>query len=516
LAPGNAAEVLVVGAGPTGLTLALWLTRLGIRVRVIDRNPEAAPYSRALGVQARTLEFYRQFGGLAEAAVDAGVKVEGANFWTKGRRAAHVPLGDLGEGLTPYPFVLTYAQDQHERLLIERLAELGVAVERESELIAFRQDDRGITATLRNRGTEEACEIAYLAGCDGARSTVRETLGIGFGGGTYSHLFYVADVQAEGPVVDSDIHLELDEADLLAVFPMAGERHIRLVGTIRDDVAGDEKNIGFDDVSRRSMERLHLRVERVNWFSTYRVHHRIADRFRRGRAFLLGDAAHIHSPVGAQGMNTGIGDAVNLAWKLAAVLRGRTTGELLDTFPIERMAFARRLVKTTDRVFTIASKPGPIAERMRTIVMPFLLPRLFRMEAFRRFLFRTLSQIVIRYPQSPLSAGQAGRIRGGDRLPWVRQESGDNFAPLQSLDWQVHVYGTAGESLKSACSRRGVALHAFPWTRSAAKAGLRKDAAYLIRPDGYVALADRAADGAALDAYCARLAITFEEIRTRG
>src|SRR5260221_9452229 len=165
--------------------------------------------------------------------------------------------------------------------------------------------------------------------------------------GTYSRLFYVADVDAAGPPVNREIHIDLDQADLLAIFPMDGKSRIRLVGTLPDDAASGD--VTFEDVSGRTIERLQLQVQQVNWFSTYRVHHRMASRFRDGRAFLLGDAAHIHSPVGAQGMNTGIGDAVNLAWKLAAVLHGRANPSLLDSYEPERIAFAKRLVATTDQ-----------------------------------------------------------------------------------------------------------------------------------------------------------------------
>ena len=504
--------VLIAGAGPTGLALALWLTKLGIRARIIDKNAEPAPYSRALGVQARTLEFYRQLGDLAGDVVSKGVKVAGINLWSRGRRAARVPFENVGQGLTPFPFVLTFAQDQHERLLIDRLARLGLTVERSTELVALEQSAGGVRAELRRAdGSQQRCEVAYLAGCDGAHSTVREALGIGFGGGTYSHLFYVADVDATGPAVDRDIHASLDESDLLAIFPMTGKNRIRLVGTIPDDAVEDESAFGFADVSRRPIEEMKLDIIRVNWFSTYRVHHRIADRFHDGRAFLLGDAAHIHSPVGAQGMNTGIGDAVNLAWKLADVLNDRAAADLLDTYAIERMAFARRLVATTDRIFTIASKPGPIARRVRTIIMPRLLPLLFSFRSLRRYLFRTVSQIEIRYPKSPLSAGRAGGIRGGDRLPWIRIESDrDNFAALRTLTWQVHVYGEPANGLADACAGLGIPLTVFAWKSEMKKARVSRGAIYLVRPDGYVALADRNGDPARLHDFWAQRAIMMK------
>jgi len=177
-------------------------------------------------------------------------------------------------------------------------------------------------------------------------------------------------------------------------------------------------------VSQDILERMMLTVEKVHWFSTYRVHHRVADHFGRGRAFLLGDAAHVHSPVGGQGMNTGIGDAINLAWKLAAVLQRRADATLLASYEPERIAFARRLVNTTDRAFTFASRDGALARYVRVDAMPLLMPRLMARASVKRYLFRTVSQTLIRYRGGPLAEGRAGRVRGGDRLPWVPADGG--------------------------------------------------------------------------------------------
>lgn len=504
--PARETEVLIVGAGPTGLALALWLGRLGVRLRIIDGNDGPAPFSRALGVHARTLEFYRQLG-FADAAIAGGTIVPSINLWTHGRRVVSVPFRNAGEGLTPYPFVLDFAQDHHERLLIDRLGAAGVQVERQTELTGLREDDAGVLATLRGpSGTVEEWRCSYVAGCDGSHSTVRDSLGVAFGGGTYEHLFYVADVTGRGPAVDHGIHVDLDESDLLAVFDMKGNRHVRLVGTVRGESnpEGDRAQLTFDDVSQRPITELHLEVDRVNWFSTYRVHHRVADRFRAGRAFLLGDAAHVHSPVGAQGMNTGIGDAVNLAWKLAAVLQGRAGAALLDSYEQERIAFARRLVATTDRAFEIATRTSRLAALVRTKVFPLVVSVLFRSKALRRYLFRTVSQLMIDYRSGRLSFGKAGAVRGGDRLPWVPGDdlgTSDNYETLKTLDWQVHVYGTPTGTVRKACEQLGVPLHVFGWRGAVKRAGLARNALYLVRPDGYVALADAECRGSRLREY---------------
>jgi 2-polyprenyl-6-methoxyphenol hydroxylase-like FAD-dependent oxidoreductase len=494
-------EVLIAGAGPTGLVLALWLKRQGIGVRIIDRSAAPGSTSRALAVQARTLELYRQLD-LTHEVLERGHKVPAVNLWSRGERAARVAFGSIGEELTPYPFLEIYPQDEHERLLIERLQQLGVAVERRTELTAFTDIGDGVRARLRTaEGQEEICETRFLAGCDGARSRVREALATGFPGGTYRQVFYVADIEGAGAPVDGELHIDLDEADFLGVFPLAGAGRARLIGTVQDERAENPESLRFEDVSQRAIRHLGLDITKVNWFSTYHVHHRVTDHFSRGRVFLLGDAAHIHSPVGGQGMNTGIGDAINLAWKLAAVLAGHADESLLATYESERIGFAQRLVATTDRVFTLVTAPGRVADLLRTRLAPVLLARALSLESVREYLFRTVSQIMVNYRGSALSAGAAGDVHGGDRLPWVAQVAGDNYASLAAITWQVHVYGRASERLREACAKHALPLESFPWSAAHAAAGLERDALYLLRPDSYVALADGAADPGALARY---------------
>src|SRR5437660_971614 len=482
-------DVLIIGAGPAGLGLALWLARLGVRVRMVDKTAEPGTTSRALAVQARTLELYQQLD-LTDAVVTRGHRVPAVNLWVKGEAVARLPFERVGSGLTPYPFLHIFPQDQHERLLIERLGAFGVEVERRTELVNFTNRENGIMARLRGPGGQQVdCEAKYIAGCDGARSIVRETIGTGFPGGTYRQVFYVADVEAAGPAVNGELHVDLDEADFLGVFPLAGQRKARLIGTVRDERADRVDTLTFKDVSDRAINHLKVQVNKVNWFSTYHVHHRVTEHFRKGRAFLLGDAAHIHSPAGGQGMNTGIGDAINLAWKLKAVLAGGAPDALLDSYEAERIAFAHRLVKTTDRVFTLATAEGKFADIIRTRLVPTILPALVKFGVFREFMFRTVSQIMINYRHRALSEGRAGAVHGGDRLPWVIAGDVDNYEPLKAMSWQVHVYGAASLQLKTWCQERGLPLYVFAWRPEYGQAGLAQDALYLIRPDTYVARA---------------------------
>lgn len=491
-------EVLIVGAGPTGLVLANWLSRFGVRLRIIDKAAEPGTSSRALAVHARTLELYRQLD-LTDAVLERARKVPAINLWVKGKREARVPFADFAGDLTPYPYVKMFPQDEHEQLLTDRLRSFGTTVERPVELVSYTDTGESVIATLRSPAGEETCEATYIAGCDGARSQVRQTMGTGFPGGTYQQIFYVADVIAQGDCVNGEVNVDLDQADFLAVFPLRADGHVRLIGTVRDDRAKKPEDLAFDDVSGRAIEHLGLQVSRVNWFSTYRVHHRVTASFRKDHAFLLGDAAHIHSPAGGQGMNTGIGDAINLAWKISSVTQGTAPESLLETYESERIAFARKLVKTTDQIFTLATAEGTLAEIVRTRIVPLVIPTASRFDTLREWVFRTVSQLMINYRHSELSMGRAAGVHGGDRLPWVR--TADNHWPLVDPVWQVHVYGKPGKELIAWCTNVAMPLHVFDWSEAHAAAGLARDATYLIRPDTYVALADPCGSPAAIEIY---------------
>lgn len=482
-----APQVLIVGAGPTGLVLAVRLARHGVVVRIIDKNSGPGQASRAMAVHARTLEFYRQLG-FADVVVNLGIKIEAIHLREGGEDVAELPLRDIGAGLSPYPFVLAFPQDDHERFLVEQLKALGVEVEWNTELESFTQDEWGVRAVLERHGDRIACSSAYLCGCDGARSRVRESLKVEFSGGTYEHLYYVADVKTSGPE-NRDLVGHIGANTFALMLPVRSRGMQRLIG-IMPPQAEALPEPGFEDVRPVLEPLLGIKVEQVNWFSTYRVHHRVASQFRSGRCFLGGDAAHIHSPAGGQGMNTGIGDAVNLSWKLAQVLQGRADATLLDTYQAERIVFARKLVATTDRAFQMIVSQGAGGQLLRNWLVPHVFPMLAGFAAARRTLFKTLSQVQIHYPDSHLSGGRAGDVIGGDRLPWVPQPDGDdNFSALRTLDWQLHVYGQPSALLGAAAHEVSLPLHVYPWSDAAAEAGLLRDAAYLVRPDMHVALA---------------------------
>ena len=485
------APVLIVGAGPSGLNLALALIRRNVQCRLISEADGPGEESRAMVVQARTLEFYGQYGFAGEV-VEQGVVAETAHVREGGsggsREVLSISFKEMGAGLSPYPFALAYPQDDHERFLIEKLKDAGCEVEWGAKLTGFSEDENGVRATIEhNTGRVEQAESAYICGCDGARSCVRETLQLGFPGGTYEQLFYVADVKiARG--FSRDLYINLGKHILTLMFPVRSSGMQRLIGLVPSELSHRDK-LGFEDIRAHVEPLLDIKVTEVNWFSTYRVHHRVADKFRVGRAFLVGDAGHIHSPAGGQGMNTGIGDAVNLGWKIAHVLQNRADTSLLDTYEPERIGFARSLVSTTDRAFTGLVGEGVAGEFTRKIVAPLVFGVVTRFSLGRHAIFRTISQMRIHYPDSPLSQGVAGDVHGGDRLPWTGAHAQDNFEPLRSLDWQAHVYGEVDKDLEIACRELHLPLHAFALSDSTKDAGLKRDALYLVRPDGYIALA---------------------------
>ncbi|KAI2786574.1 hypothetical protein POX_g08960 [Penicillium oxalicum] len=499
-------DVLIAGAGPTGLVLALWLHHQGVKVRIIDQSTGPAPDSRALVVHARILELYRQLD-LADEMVQRGYQIPATNVWVNGVRRAHIPLKEFGSELTPYPCMFTLPQNVHEGLLEKRLNSNGVFVERRTKLKGFTDDGTTVSATLQNDdGEEETCEAGYLVGCDGAHSVVRHGIGANYEGETYIPLFYIADMVAgeqESPMSNGEAHITFVDDTFNLVLPFVEERRVRLIGTImaKDDgtshvsSAYSHTAVTFEDVLPDIKKASRINVEKVNWFSTYRSHHRVSDKFRSKRAFIVGDAAHIHSPVGGQGMNTGIMDAINLAWKLATVIKQSSMTEearnaLLDTFESERRPFALNIVGATDQGFTTLTSSSYLAHMMRNWIIPYVAPFVMRLQRVRNEAFKRGSQLVCSYRgNSTLNQrGDASAIiQPGDRLPWVKTNTCDNFSSLKSLSWQVHVYGLPDVNLRKWCEDKHISLFVFEWNTKHSSAGFKKDAAYLLRPDQYIA-----------------------------
>lgn len=494
----NSSEpILIIGAGPTGMVLALWLTKAGVSVRIIDKQTGTGQASRAMVVQARILEFYRQLE-IVDKVLASGIKLEGLQLRQQHELVADLKFGDLGTGISPYPFVLSYPQDEHEQLLEAELNQLGVNIEWNTELLSFEDQAEGVSTTLLTPQGKQTFICSYVCGCDGASSTVRQQLGLSFEGGTYTQRFFVADTEVAQTDLPPYLLACLEEGTFCLAFPLRRKGMMRFIGIIPPEQT-EQADLTFADLKAYVEDLTAIKVLTTNWFSTYHVHHRLAEHFQSGHLFLAGDAGHIHSPAGGQGMNTGIGDAINLAWKLADVVKGKANAKLLESYEIERLRFAKTLLKTTDQAFTALVGKGLSTWALRHIFLPYMLPKALKLSRFKHIMFRTLSQTRIEYRSSPLSWSQVGVLASGDRLPW--SEHLDNYAPLNSRNWQIHIYGEAALYLPETARNFHLELYTFPWSADLADLGLVQDAMYLIRPDGYLGLVHERQNMAALDAY---------------
>jgi len=374
-------------------------------------------------------------------------------------------------------------------------------------------------ATLKRKdGSTLEVKAAWVAGCDGTHSTVRSLCGIPFPGALYEHAFFVADTRATGTMAPGELNVYLWRSGFHLFFPMRGSDHWRVVGIVPPDLRARD-DLDFDAVvpSLRKEAGSQLSFQKCYWYSTYRIHHRRAERFRDRRCFLLGDAAHIHSPVGAQGMNTGLQDAYNLAWKLALVASGGTRETLLDSYEKERIPVAERLLRTTDQAFSFIVSDRWLAGLLRTRVLPRLFALAMHRDRIRKLAFRTISQIGIRYASSPLSETLAGlpdgAPRAGDRFPWLRLKfapdspAEDLFARLDDTRFHLILFGQSSV-LDRLSDRNGLVLvHRVPDNpvndEECARAKIPKPSFYLLHPDGHVGLAGTILEPATLTRYLA-------------
>ena len=485
-------DVLIVGAGPTGLALAIQLIRLGVDFVIIDKAKGTTPHSKAIGVQARTLEIYEQIG-LADKLIELGWKAEKARMFAGGKVRGEIAFRDIGEGMSPYPFVLIVEQGKHETLLYSYIKEHGKDVRWQTELTDFSQDESGITAHVKTAdGKGETIESKYLVGCDGAKSLVRNSLGLDFSGSTFERMFYVADVQIDWEYPHDALQAFLMKNALLAFFPMTGERQYRIVGTFPEEFAKDEGDVLYEEIEDRikTDTEIDLDITKVNWFSTYKVHTRHVDKFSVGRCFLAGDSAHIHSPAGAQGMNTGIQDGYNLAWKLALVLQRRTSIELLTTYNEERLPNAETLTKTTDRFFGLVADPDAFLAFVRMYIFPYVAGALIRLNAVKRFVFPAISQIAINYRSSSLSVSNGSfTVKAGDRIPYFEIEGTSVYDRLHEPKFHVLTFHDGSSPMPDLTGDLdGLAdIHTFPLFPNIAEIfGASQTFSVLLRPDNYV------------------------------
>ena len=521
--PQPSVDVLIVGAGPTGLALAAQLQRFGAQYRIVDLSLDRAQESRALGVQARTLECLDAIG-LADLMVKRGRTSTRVVIHAGAKPIANVQLAEVDGLDTRYPFILLLSQAVTEQILGDHLRSAGVAINRGTELISFTAADAGVECVLRGpNGMEERVRARYVVGCDGAHSTVRRGSGIAFDGGSYPQTFALGDVEASGPLESGAVNAFAGEGGMAMLFPLGKPttwRVIAVAATPADDRRRDTDAIK-SELSLAELQALvdppsqgSVRLRDPAWLTRFHLHHRQTAHYRVGRVFLAGDAAHIHSPVGAQGMNTGIQDAWNLGWKLGLVLRGVADDDLLDTYESERWPVGRFLLRFTDRLFGTVARvisPGRILASAGKLVVPRILPFLVSRSWPRSYVFRFVSELAIRYGPSAVAQEGTPRLRhgprAGARLPdrrltidgeavyLQRAVAGARFSLVLCGDtgaWDSTQVSGLGKEFDGLLDVHYLSSRPAPGAlcddgATLSLLGAGHGAQYLVRPDGYIA-----------------------------
>src|SRR5215211_269131 len=476
-------DIIIIGAGPTGLSLACQCIRYGIDFVVVEKNETITPFSKAIGVQARTLEIYDQIG-LAQPAIERGTIAKRVRLVEGGEVRGEMHLANFGKDLSQYPYMLMLEQSKNEELLYEFIKSQNRDVLWNTELETFSQDDTGVTAEVKtSSGESQTIRGKFLVGCDGPSSPVRHGLRLTFGGSTFERLFYVADARVDWELPHDALHVCLAKEVFVAFFPMPGEHRYRVVGTFPESKNEEQGEVMYEEIEREIKEQAKLKLELsdVRWFSLYNVHSRRVNKFSEGRCFLAGDSAHIHSPAGAQGMNTGIQDAYNLAWKLALVVKGIAKQELLDTYNEERLANAQRLLESTDRMFELAAGSHWLMSFIRTTIFPPVAGFVASLETVSKRIFPLISQTGINYRKASLSQhtdDESDNVKAGDRLPYFLLDGQSIFEKLKEPKFHLLLFSNSehGEACEQFASKFGnlADCHVIPLTERVSEIFERK------------------------------------------
>jgi 2-polyprenyl-6-methoxyphenol hydroxylase-like FAD-dependent oxidoreductase len=492
--PTQKTDVIINGAGPTGLALACQFVRYGVDFIIVDKKEGVTPYSKALGVHARTLEIYEQID-LAKPAISQGTPAGKVRMLERGEVLGEVNLSNVGEGLSPYPYMLVFEQSRNEQLMYDWLREHRQDVKWQTELMDFSQNDAAVTASIKTTdGQTQTIEASYLVGCDGPHSLVRRKLGLSFKGSTFERLFYVADVHIDWKFTHDALTVCIAPHSVVAFFPMPGEKRWRIVGSFPEGVMKDETEVVYEEIEEQIKKeaQLELDITRVDWFSTYKVHTRHVDRFSSGRSFVAGDSAHIHTPAGGQGMNTGIQDGYNLAWKLAMVLKHSAQVSLLDTYNEERLPNAKRLTETTDRMFNLAAGTDWFVSLIRSTIFPPMARYILSIDSIRKRFFIMASQIGISYRDNSLSSHDEDgdfEVKAGDRMPYFLVDGQSIFDKLRAPKFHLLSFSDGqtqlnGLQLTDVLDTQTIAL--YPHVTEIF--GTDKSFSILLRPDNHIAL----------------------------
>jgi 2-polyprenyl-6-methoxyphenol hydroxylase-like FAD-dependent oxidoreductase len=455
-------DILIVGAGPVGLFLANECARRGIRCRLIEERPTQSQYSKALAIFPRTLEIF-DMAGLVAAFLQTANPVTKVAIVTRDRKLAQMQFKPEG---SPYSFVAMVPQNVTEELLVEALRQKGGDIEYETRFVSAQQHDNYVDAALDHKGEPVQLKASFVVGCDGAHSAVRRTLNLPLEGGEYAPSFILADIEADTAFPADELQLCPSEFGPVAIFPMSASRR-RVVATV-DQVEGDAPSL--DLVKRVLAQRAPSGIEArsLHWSSYFRIHHRHAARLRVGRVFIAGDAAHIHSPFGGQGMNTGLHDVWNLVWKLDLFLRGHGNEELLDSYNAERIPVIKSVIEMTDLMTKALGTPNKIAQTLRDAVIPMV----SRLAPFQHAFVNRLSELGIAYRGSPIVEGPGKRyfddsLRGGAGIR-------NRFLLLLNI--------SADPSTKEAAQQLVQSFSDIVELRPTTHQGIT-----LVRPDGYIA-----------------------------
>ncbi len=417
--PGKS-SILIIGAGPSGLMMAAQLLRNGIQPVIVDAKTKASQHSKALVIQARSLEIFRQMG-LHQSVLNLGNKISGLVMHKGDNDSVTLELSDLGESKSYFSNILILEQSRTERILIDFLTANTCPIYWNSELVKLSQSDTGVAVEIKRGSSIEVINCDWLIGADGASSKVRKLLSIPFRGGTYHQQFYLADVQLPFVPNKDVIQLFIKNEGFAGLFPLKGDV-VRFMGMLPNNLS-EKEDITFADIKPYLTFTLDfpLQYEACNWFSVYQLHHRMVDKFNIQRCFLIGDAAHVHSPVGGQGMNTGLQDAYNLGWKLAGVIKGNYQKSILESYAAERMPVAELLLKLTDRLFSFNVSSNWFVRKLRNWLLPGLLPILWKKNGLADKVFSIISQTGINYRNSSLSVhhSRIKSVKAGDRLPFL-------------------------------------------------------------------------------------------------